>query len=140
MSPSQVELVQETWKQVLHRPESADLVAQAFYEKLFTLDPSLRAMFKGDMQEQGRKLMTMITFAVRGLARLDAIVPGVQALGRRHARYGVTDKHYATVALALLSTLAQGLGAAFTEEARIAWTTAYRVLADTMRDAAKLAA
>jgi hemoglobin-like flavoprotein len=140
MTPAQIDLVQDTWKRVLDRPESADLVARAFYDKLFSLDPSLRTMFKGDMEEQGRKLMTMLTFAVRGLARLEAIIPGVQALGRRHARYGVTERHYSTVGLALLSTLSQGLGTAFTEEVRVAWLTAYRTLADTMRDAAKIAA
>jgi hemoglobin-like flavoprotein len=140
MTPRQIELVQASWAQVLQSPDSADAVAQLFYGKLFGLDPSLKPMFKGDMNEQGRKLMTMITFVVRGLTRLEAIVPGVQALGQRHARYGVQDRHYATVGSALLSTLALGLGTAFTDEVRDAWATAYGLLAGTMRDAAKLAA
>jgi hemoglobin-like flavoprotein len=140
MTPRQIELVQSSWAKALERPESADVVARLFYEKLFSLDPALRPMFKGEMAEQGRKLMTMITFVVRGLTRLDAIVPGVQALGRRHAGYGVQDRHYATVGTALLSTLALGLGEAFTAEVREAWATAYGILANTMRDASKVAA
>jgi hemoglobin-like flavoprotein len=137
MTPNQIEMVQRSWNQVLPIAEAA---AQMFYDRLFTLDPSLRSLFRGDMKEQGRKLMTMIGFAVKGLTRLEQLVPGVQALGRRHAGYGVRDEHYATVAAALLWTLEQGLGEAFTAEVRDAWTTAYGLLANTMKDAARLAA
>ena len=137
MTPRQVELVQASWASV---DPIAEAAAEIFYSKLFALDPSLRAMFRGDMREQGRKLMSMIAFAVRGLSRLETLLPGVQALGRRHAGYGVRDKHYETVATALLWTLHQGLGKAFTDEVREAWATAYGVLATTMKDAARLAA
>ena len=137
MTPRQVELVQTSWAAV---DPIAEAAADMFYSKLFALDPSLKRMFKGDMKEQGRKLMTMIGFAVKGLTRLDALVPGVQALGRRHAGYGVQDHHYETVATALLWTLEQGLGKAFTDEVRQAWIGAYNLLASTMKSAAKLAA
>lgn len=137
MTPHQIELVQRSWKQV---EPIADTAAQLFYDRLFTVDPSLRALFRGDMKEQGRKLMSMIGFAVKGLSRLEQLVPGVQALGRRHAGYGVRDEHYATVAAALLWTLERGLGDAFTAEVREAWTVAYGLLANTMKDASRLAA
>jgi hemoglobin-like flavoprotein len=137
MTPRQIELVQASWKKVEPISEAA---AGLLYNRLFALDPALKPMFRGDMEEQGRKLMGMVTFAVNGLTRLDALVPGVQALGRRHAGYGVRDEHYATVATALLWTLEQGLGRAFTPEVREAWTAAYNLLAGTMKDAAKLAA
>lgn len=137
MTPKQIELVQQSWSHVQAIAESA---AGMFYERLFTLDPSLRSLFRGDMKEQGRKLMAMIGFAVKGLARLEQLVPGVQALGRRHAGYGVRDQHYATVAAALLWTLEQGLGNAFTSEVRDAWAAAYTLLADTMKDASRIAA
>lgn len=110
------------------------------YERLFTLDPSLRPLFRGEMKEQGRKVMAMISMAVNGLTRLEQLVPAVQALGRRHAGYGVRDEHYATVGAALLWTLEQGLGNSFTPAVREAWTAAYGVLSSTMKDAAKLAA
>ncbi len=80
--------------------------------------------------------MTMITTAVRGLSNLDEIVDAVQKLGVRHAGYGVKDEHYATVGQALIWTLDQGLGDAFTEEVEEAWVAVYTVLADTMKDAA----
>jgi hemoglobin-like flavoprotein len=133
MTPEQIALVRTSFAQVL---PIADAAAALFYDRLFALDPSLRPMFRGDPQAQGRALMGMIRVAVNGLDRLDQIVPAVQALGRRHAGYGVKDEHYATVAVALLWTLEQGLGAAFTPETREAWTQAYTLLAVTMQTAA----
>ena len=115
----------------------ADDAAMLFYQRLFELDPSLERMFKGDRAEQRRKLMQMLTAAVKGLDRLDQLVPIVQDLGRRHAGYGVADRHYDTVGAALLWTLEKGLGSAFTPEVREAWATVYGLLATTMKEAAR---
>ena len=138
MHESQVTLVQESWEQVL---PIADTAAQLFYQRLFELDPSLRQLFtQTDMEEQRKKLMQMITVAVRGLARLDELAPAVEALGNRHAGYGVTDAHYDTVATALLWTLEQGLGEGFTPEVRDAWIETYTILATVMQSGARQSA
>src|SRR5215467_4286354 len=115
----------------------ADDAAALFYRRLFEIDPSLEPMFRGDMKEQRRKLMQMLTAAVKGLDRLDQLVPVVQDLGRRHAHYGVADAHYDTVGAALLWTLEKGLGRAFTPEAKEAWAAVYGLLATTMKNAAR---
>ena len=133
MTPKQVEIVQSTWALVVPIKDEA---AAMFYAKLFEMDPSLSTLFKGDMKEQGRKLMAMITTAVNSLTRLETLVPAVQQLGKRHQGYGVVDAHYATVGGALLWTLEAGLGSAFTPEVKEAWATTYGVLADTMKAAA----
>ena len=137
MTPQQVKLVTTSWEKVKPISETA---AELFYGKLFELDPSLKSLFKGDMKEQGRKLMAMINTAVNGLKNLDAIVPAVQDLGRRHVGYGVKDEHYDTVAAALLWTLEQSLGDAFTPDVKQAWTDTYVLLATTMKNAAASAA
>lgn len=133
MTPRQIRLVQDSWTQVLPIREQA---AALFYGRLFELDPSLRTLFRNDLTEQGRKLTAMINVAVNGLGDLASLVPAVQDLGRRHVRYGVTVQHYAIVGAALLWTLQEGLGSAFTSELREAWATVYGVLAKTMKDAA----
>jgi hemoglobin-like flavoprotein len=137
VTPHQIDLVQASWKQVVPVAETA---AQMFYGRLFFLDPSLRMLFRGDLREQGQKVMAMISFSVNGLTRLQELMPTVEALGRRHARYGVRPEHYYTVGAALLWTLEQGLGAAFTPAVREAWVAAYAVLANTMRGAAEMTA
>lgn len=133
MTPEQIALVRTSFAQVVPIREAA---AGLFYGRLFELDTSLKPLFKGDLKEQGVKLMAMIGTAVGGLDRLDSIEPTVQALGKRHVSYGVQAAHYDTVAAALLWTLEQGLGAAFTPDVKAAWTSAYGILAGTMKDAA----
>ena len=130
----QIAIVRSTFAAV---DKIADTAAELFYNKLFELDPSVRGMFKGDMVAQGRKLMIMIKTAVAGLDRLETIVPAVEKLGKRHVGYGVIDSHYDTVGAALLWTLGQGLGDAFTAEAEEAWTSVYGTLAATMKHAAR---
>ena len=60
----------------------------------------------------------------------------LRALGRRHVGYGVRDSHYATVGEALLWTLEQGLGDAFTPDVRAAWAETYGTRAGVMQRAA----
>lgn len=117
----------------------ADQAAALFYRNLFERDPALRDLFRGDMVEQGRKLMQMLAAAVKALDRLDGLLPVVRDLGRRHASYGVLPQHYDTVGAALIDTLAAGLGPAFTAEVRGAWLSLYGLLATAMKDAADAA-
>ncbi|MEQ3722869.1 globin family protein [Alcanivorax sp.] len=133
MTPEQISRVQDSWQQV---EGIADQAAALFYQRLFSQDPALKPLFKGNMEEQGRKLMSMIGVAVKGLDRLDSIVPAVQKLGERHKGYGVKPEDYNTVGQALLWTLDQGLGDAFDAETESAWAAAYTLLASTMMDAA----
>lgn len=130
MTPSQIALVRENFAAV--KPIAATAAA-LFYDRLFALDPSLRPLFKSDLGEQGAKLMQMIGVAVAGLHAPEALVPTLHGLGRRHRGYGVEDRHYATVGEALIWTLEQGLGPAFTAEARAAWLAAYGLLAGVMQ-------
>jgi hemoglobin-like flavoprotein len=137
LTTEQIALVKGSWSKVV---PIADTAAGLFYGRLFEMDPSLRSMFKGDMKVQGEKLMKMITVAVDNLERLDEIVPAVQELGVRHLEYGVKNSQYDTVGAALLWTLGQGLGDAFTDDVRKAWTDVYMLLAGTMKEAATAAA
>jgi len=121
-------LVEKTFRQVANDPEG---VAALFYARLFEIAPSLMPLFKGDMTEQGRKLMQMIAVAVGALNRLDTIVPAMEALGARHVDYGVKKEDYQTVGSALLWTLERGLGPDFTPEVKEAWAAVYGVLAET---------
>ena len=133
MTPEQVSLVKTSWAKVVPiAPQAAEL----FYGRLFELDPSVKPLFKGDMQEQGKKLMTTISTVVNSLDNLEPMLPAVQDLGRRHVGYGVSDAHYDTVGSALLWTLEQGLGAEFTANVKQSWTEAYTALAGVMKAAA----
>jgi len=133
MHPEARELVVATWRQIEPASEAG---AALFYERLFTLDPELRPLFdEADMGAQRRMLAQALGMAVRAADDLDAIRPALEALGRRHAGYGVEASHYDTVGAALLWTLEQGLGEAWTDAARAAWAELYAAVATVMREA-----
>ena len=136
MTNEEIELVKTSWAKVI---PISNVAAELFYGRLFELDPTLKAMFSEDMEEQGKKLMMMINTAVIGLDSLDQIVPAVKALGQRHVAYGVEDAHYDTVGEALIWTLGKGLGDGFTDEVKNAWLVTYSLFADTMKAGAAVA-
>src|SRR5262249_31176439 len=113
----------------------AETAATLFYSRLFTLDPSLRPLFRGNMQQQGAMLMRMLALAIDGLHRPDTLLPTLQALGQRHVGYGVCASHYDHGRAALRGTLEHALGARWTLETRAAWSTAYTLLASAMQTA-----
>ena len=133
MTTEQIQLVQSSFAKV--KPIS-DQAAAIFYARLFEIAPQVKPMFKGDMAEQGRKLMAMLNTVVNGLSNLDSIVPAAQSMAKRHVDYGVKAEHYAFVGSALLYALGQGLGTDFNPAVKQAWTDAYGLLSGVMIAAA----
>ena len=88
------------------------------------------------MRAQGKKLIAMLDTLISGLDTLDELGATLRAMGRAHAGYGVRNADYAKVADALLWTLANGLGDAFTPEVEAAWSAAYAAVADSMIEGA----
>ncbi len=113
----------------------ADRVAAMFYQRVFELDPTLESLFKIDMTTQGTRFMEKLALAVKGLEDLDEIAPFIGTLGRRHVGYGVKTKDYDTVGEALVWTLEQHLGSAFTPEVKAAWLAAFETLSTMMIEA-----
>lgn len=130
-------LIRRSFEKVVLNPT---VTSARFYQRLFALDPSLRALFHGDMREQGKKLISTLALIVDSIDQLENLLPMVRELGVRHANYRVEERHYATVGEALIWALAQTGGRSFTAATRTAWQKAYDILAETMIDAARSAA
>jgi len=131
MIPERRRLVIDSWKTL--SPNSVQ-VGTIFYRRLFEIDPSLRPLFSATlMDEQIRKLTTMLDLIVDWLDLPEKLVPVLKQLGERHTKYGVMDEHYGKVGTALLGTLEEGLGDAFTPELRAAWTEAFVLISSLMR-------
>lgn len=133
MTPDQIQLVQTSFAKVVLIAEEA---AELFYGRLFEIAPDVKPLFTSDQKQQGRKLMTTLGVVVNGLSDLDSVLPAAKDLAGRHVDYGVTREHYAPVGEALLWTLEKGLGDAFTDDTKVAWTAAYTTLSSVMIDAA----
>lgn len=129
MNEDAIKSVQDSFAKVV---PIKDVAADLFYTRLFTIAPEVEHLFKGDMKEQGAKLMTTLGVVVNGLKDLDKIVPIAQDLAARHVAYGVTPAMYQPVGEALLWTLKQGLGDDFTPEVEAAWAGAYGILSEAM--------
>jgi hemoglobin-like flavoprotein len=134
MSPQEKTSLKESWQKVL---PMADDAARLFYDRLFQIDPTTRLLFQTtNLKDQRQKLIQALTLVVRSIDHMEGLAPTLANLGRRHAQYGVSKAHYDSVGEALLWTLEQGLGSAWTVEVQTAWTSAYGILADVMRSAA----
>ncbi|MEO0938366.1 MAG: globin family protein [Pseudomonadota bacterium] len=133
MTPDQITKVQDSFAKVVPIKDAA---AEMFYARLFEIAPEVKPLFKGDMTEQGAKLMATLGVVVNGLRDLGPIVPVAEKLAVAHVGYGVKAEHYPFVGAALLDTLDKGLGDEFTEETRAAWTEAYGLLSGVMIAAA----
>lgn len=133
MTPQQIELVQQSWGKVVPIAKQA---AALFYQRLFELAPHLRGLFSNDIEQQGKKLMSVLSTAVSSLKQLDKLEMTVWQLGRRHRAYGVKNEDYQPVAQALLWTLEQGLKSEFTEQVKVAWVAAFTLLATLMQQGA----
>jgi hemoglobin-like flavoprotein len=133
MTPEQARLITTSWSSVA---SIADSAIEQFYNRLFEIDPSARALFRAtNMPEQRRKVIEALSLALQSLDDLDALTPTLEDLGRRHQRYGVTAAHYDSVGQALLWTLEQGLGAAWTPAMAAAWTELFGQLSSAMKGA-----
>jgi hemoglobin-like flavoprotein len=129
MNASQIKLVQDSFAKVAPISEQA---AVLFYNRLFEVAPSVKAMFPADMTEQRKKLMGTLAVVVNGLSNLGTVLPAARALAKRHVSYGAKPEHYPVVGGALLWTLEKGLGDAWTQEVADAWTAAYGTLSGYM--------
>lgn len=125
-----VELLEESFDLVA--PHGDELMDR-FYERVFTRAPEAQALFaSADMPTQKRALLSTLIVLRNSLRKLDTVVPTLEALGARHAGYGVRPEHYPIVGEALLSTMAEVGGAQWRPEYTSAWAGAYGVVQETM--------
>jgi hemoglobin-like flavoprotein len=132
MTSEDIALVQESWRKI---EPVKELAAELFYTKLFELDPPLSVVFGDDLKDRQKRFTQILAATVRGLDRVDVLLPAVRELGIRHPLFGAVDEHHASVASALLWTLEKGLRKDFTADVKSAWIKTYGVLSQTMRAA-----
>jgi hemoglobin-like flavoprotein len=134
MTAQQIHLVKSSWK--IFQSISPELVGDVFYSKLFMAVPALRSMFHISTQEQSKKLIEMLNVIIGRLDRMEELTEDIRQLAIRHVKYGVKPEHYTMVGGALLWTLQQGLGKDWNKEVKDAWSACYKLLSQTMINAA----
>jgi methyl-accepting chemotaxis protein len=134
LSSAQVVLLRRSFNRIA--PQSG-IAAMIFYRNLFTLDPSLRSLFHTTIELQGRKFMDSLEYTVASLENPRALIPALEAMGRRHVTYGTKPEHYETVIQAMLQTLGETLGKNFTPPVAKAWRRALGFVCAAMQRGAR---
>src|SRR4030095_3170608 len=134
MTGDQIAIVKQSWK--VFRDIDPVIIGDFFYSKLFVEAPYVRQMFKPPRPAQSKKLIDMISTIVGRLDRLNELTEDIKKLAIRHVDYGVRPSHYKAVGIALLWTLKQGLGKDWNKDTEEAWEACYKMLSDTMINAA----
>ena len=132
MDARHVVLIQQSFERVA---ALGDRLSELFYAELFSIDPSLRGMFDGDMRRQHMKFMMMLALIVRSLHQPDKIAHTIEHLATKHVGYGVKAEHFTPFGNALLRTLKEILGPDYTRDVADAWEESFRMLAGAMKRA-----
>jgi nitric oxide dioxygenase len=133
LTDEDIRLVRESLPLVTEQLEPASL---RFYENLFTLAPELRPMFRDDLAGQGMRFMTTLATIAEVLDDPAAREERIRPLARVHATLGTEPAHFAPMGSALLVTLGETLGPAFTPRLQEAWRKAYDAISAEMIAAA----
>jgi nitric oxide dioxygenase len=116
--------------------------------RIFAIEPAAQDLFKfaKDFEprseelfasprliKHGKGVIKTVNTAVGMLGPdLAPLVGVLQALGKRHAKYGVAEEHFPLVGQALIETLTAAMGDAFTDEVKAAWVEIYGVIQEQM--------
>jgi NAD(P)H-flavin reductase/hemoglobin-like flavoprotein len=129
-----VALIRESFALVAPQAEG---MARHFYATLFSQAPETRDLFPVNMEVQRSRLLRALVHVVQMVDRPDELVPFLEQLGRDHRKFGVLAEHYDAVGAALLSSVAEFAGPAWTPPVEKAWTDAYGIVACAMRAASE---
>lgn len=134
MNSVQIKLVKDSWQAL---KEKEDLI-EDFYTILFRLNPSLQALFKRSHIMQGRKIFSMLDYAIMHLDNMHKFSPPLNATGTRHSDYGVVEEDFKTFGQALIMMLKWYFREQFTTDLEAAWKTAYSIVQNIMVNAMQL--
>ncbi len=135
MDTKNVKLIESSFKLVA--PKGEEFV-QSFYDNLFKDFPAAEELFaNAELGMQGMKLLDALEFVVGHLRKPKELSDYLKKLGKRHVSYGTVADHYPMVAQALLKTLEEYAGDAWTDELKDAWVGAWGVISETMLEGAK---
>ena len=128
-SKRDVIIVDDFWNLILPMKEK---ITDSFYSKLFTLDDSIKPMFKIDLGVQGLKLTDTLTFIIKHMGNIEDTIPIVKELGVKHLDYGTKPYHYELVLEALIFSFEKHLEEKFTTDMRLCWIKLYKFLSELM--------
>ena len=129
MTDSKILLVKNSWNHLANNTENA---GEYFYQTLFEIAPSVRPLFKPDIKDQAKKLVTMLSYVIAKLNSLNEIEDQIAGLAQRHVKYGARPEHYQAVGQALILMLEHKLVDQWNDATKDAWVEVYTILSGAM--------
>ncbi len=112
---------------------SRQFAMEYLYARLFVRNPELRALFPLSMEGTRATTFDMLARLVDSLDDPDQADRLLARLGQDHRKFGVKAGHYQPFFDALIATVDQVSGPAWTAEVRAAWRSALAYFAAAMR-------
>ncbi|MCS6820770.1 MAG: globin domain-containing protein [Microscillaceae bacterium] len=129
MNAAQIKLIKESWVNVVIHVEKAGAV---FYNKLFTLYPEIKPLFKNDIVSQDRKLIHAVAVMITKLDKLDDLRKELHSLASRHIYYGVKPEHFRAFKVAFMAMLEEALQKQWSANLKQAWEELFDLIAQAM--------
>jgi nitric oxide dioxygenase len=129
VTQTKIRLIQDSLPLVRERLTPA---SENFYENLFALAPEMRSLFRSDLTSQGMRFMSTLATIADLLGDPKGLDTELDGLAKAHASVGVRAEHFKPMGAALMVTLGETLGTAFTAEIQAAWHAAYDQFAAEM--------
>jgi hemoglobin-like flavoprotein len=108
-----VALIRSSFALVASRVEE---LARHFYVTLFSRAPQTRDLFPVNMEVQRSRLLRALVDVLQMVDHPDELAPFLEQLTRDHRKFGVLAGHYDAVGAALISTVGEFLGPAWTPQ------------------------
>ena len=137
MTPQEIQIVRTSFALISARKVEA---AALFYGRLFRIAPELEAVLGADLPALASRTWAGLGYLVAALDRPEDVAPFVAEMAALAELPRGFDPatHYQRIGEALLWTLRQVLGGAFTHQTAEAWARAYGLVASAMIDAAEV--
>ena len=135
MTPEQVKLITQSFDEMW--PIRRNLAVR-FYTRFFEIAPDAQRLFPKDMERLHLKLMDTIAAIVGALDNRALFQSIISHTSRQHARFGVSSSQLVAFGDALIWSLEQQFGSAFTPEMREAWILLYKAVQAEMIASLKL--
>lgn len=129
MTSKELELIRSTYGLIAADPQA---FASEFRRRVVDRDPSLRHAIPDIDRRSAVRVVETLGAVLSGLDESECAVAKAQTAALRLRWAAIQPRHFSVIGQALIGTLAGRLGTAFTEDARVAWSSAYVLLAEAL--------
>jgi len=133
MTNKQITLIRDSWQKAGEQPLTTGIL---FYDRLFSLAPETRYVFRSPVSEQTSRLMSVTGCIINNLEEKDQVLFDITGMAQEYAAYGLKAMHYGAVGSSLLWALEKRLEGSWSNELTEAWGEFYRMITDRVREAA----